>query len=149
MSEDMNIYQFGSKPDLDFGSQRSPYENRDMTTSKNMNKLWKYFHFTENYPEFYLGLAKKVANCRCLRTGKEEWFNGERFLSSNNPKKGSIANIEFRIKNITYERDFIFMGWVQVPVHEWLMEKGTTLQLDQSFVDGLLPKDKRYLGMTK
>jgi hypothetical protein len=148
MSQELNIFPNGSNPDLDIESGRTPYENLGIT-SKNMNKLWRYFHFTENYPKFYMGLAKKVAICRCLRTGKEEWFNGERCLSSNNPKKGSIINVEFNIKNVTYERDFIFMGWVQVPVHEWKMEKGTTLQLDQSFVDGLLPKDKRYLGMTK
>lgn len=118
------------------------------TTSKNMDKLWAYFYKNDSYPEYYLGIAKKVAICKCLITGKEEWFNSKRCLSVENPIKGSTVTVKVHVKDKIYTRDFIFMGWVKTPVHEWSMRKGTTLQLEQKFVDGLLPQDKRYLKLT-
>ena len=103
------------------------------STSKNMDKLWTFFHAKENYPEYYLGISKKVAVCKCPITGKDEWFH----LSDENPTRGSMVSI--------CGRDFIFVGWLKQPIHKWRMKNGKTLQLEQSFVDGLLPEDKRYL----
>lgn len=118
-------------------------------TSNNMDKLWRYFHASENYPEYYLGVASKVAVCKCPTTGKIEWHNGDScILASNGAKKGSVVTVEYQIKDKIHNRDFIFMGWVKEPVHEWRMRSGTLLILEQSFVDGLLPVDKRYLRMT-
>ena len=116
--------------------------------SKNMDKLWAYFYKNETYPEYYLGVAKKVGICKCLITGKEEWFNADRFLYNENPSKGSTVTLKVHVKDKIYTRDFIFIGWVKTPVHEWRMRKGDTLQLEQKFVDGLLPQDKRYLKLT-
>ena len=117
-------------------------------TSKNMDKLWRYFHAHENYPEYYLGVASKVAICNCPTTGKVEWHNGDRcILPSKGVKKGSVVTVEYQVKDKIHNRDFIFMGWVKEPVHEWRMRSGSTLMLEQSFVDGLLSVDKRYLRM--
>jgi len=115
------------------------------TTSKNMDKLWEYFYKNESYPEYYLGVVKKAAICKCQITGKEEWFNGDRCLTVENPTVGSTVTVKVHLKNKTYTRDFIFMGWVKSQVHEWSMRNGSTLQLEQQFIDGLLPQDKRYL----
>jgi hypothetical protein len=115
------------------------------STNKIMDKLWAYFYKNETYPEYYLGIAKRVAICKCPITGEEEWFNGERCLKVENPMKGSIVTVHVQIKTRNYSRDFIFLGWVKVPVHEWRMKKGTTLMLEQKVIDCLLPEDKRYL----
>lgn len=117
------------------------------STSKNMDILWKHFYKHESYPAYYMGKANKTAICKCPISGKEEWFNGERNLSVENPEKGSTVTVILKIKDKTYVRDFVFMGWVVQPVHEWSMTKGTTLQLEQSFIDGLSNIDRRYLKM--
>jgi hypothetical protein len=121
---------------------------RKVKISKNMDKLWEYFYKHETYPEYYLGVAKNVAICKCPITGKEEWFNAGRCLSIENPVKGSIVTVQIPIQDKIYARDFIFVGWVKSQVHEWSMRKGGTLQLEQKFVDGLLAQDKRYLKIT-
>jgi hypothetical protein len=146
--------------------------------SKNMDKLWKHFYSTDNYPEFYLGIVNRVAICKCPITEKELWVNsGQCFkptknlirpadshsswsmtdeadvnlqrLKVENPIKGSIVTVEIQMKDTLYRRDFIFMGWVKVPVHAWKMKKGTTLMLDQKFIDGLFQEDKRYLKIAR
>jgi hypothetical protein len=117
------------------------------STSKNMDKLWSYFYKYENYPEYYLGIAKRVAICKCPLTGKEEMFNGDRCLSIENPKIYSTITVTVKIKKRVYRRDFIFLGWAKTPIHEWIMKRGTNLMIDQKFIDGLLPEDKRYLKM--
>jgi len=116
---------------------------------KNMDKLWAYFHKNETYPEFYIGIATKMAICICPLTGKEGWYNGQCLLQINNLKKGSMVTLDIRTKNSTVRKDFIFIGWVQVPVHEWRMKNGSTLQIEQKFIDGLLPQDRRYLKIIK
>lgn len=117
--------------------------------SKNMDKLWHHFHSNEYYPEYYLGIAKKMAICKYPKTGAEEWYNIERLLSDENPKKHSEITVTLNIRGKIYAREYIFMGWVKTPVHEWRMTNGNTLHLEQAFVDGLLPQDKRYLKMTR
>jgi hypothetical protein len=70
-------------------------------------------------------------------------------LKVENPIKGSIVTVENKMNDTLYLRDFIFMGWVKVPVHAWKMKKGTTLMLDQKFIDGLVKEDKRYLKIAR
>ena len=128
------------------------YRHRDFTFNnarKIMEKLWAYFHETENYPEYYIGLAKRIAICKCPESGEEKWYNGERCLKIANPVKGSTVTVEIQIKDNVHTRDFIFMGWVKVPVHEWRMTKGTILMLEQSIINVLLPEDKRYLKINR
>lgn len=156
--KEIKVYPIGETKEIDISSETDNHEKYydyafhhygnfvfKKTISKNMSKLWKYFNKNENYPEYYLGISKKIAICKCPKTGKEEWFNGERCLSIENPTKGSIVTIEHQTKDIIYTKDFIFVGWVRTPVHEWRMTNGITLLLEQRFVDGLLPEDKRYL----
>lgn len=125
----------------DFSFQRS--------NTKNMDKLWARFHKNESYPEYYLGIAKRMAICKCPTTGQEEWYNGERCLSVEKPEKGSTVTVTLEVKGKIYTRDFVFMGWMKESVHEWKTTKGTTLQLSQSFIDGLCAQDKRYLKMNR
>jgi hypothetical protein len=166
MSDDINLCQVGenfnpSSFAVAGDLYHVPYEDYALrhcgdfvfqkSGSQNMNNLWRHFHSKENYPVYYLGIAKKIAICRCPRTGKEEWYNGERCLSidNQNPEKNSLVNITYKCKDKVFNRDFIFVDWLKAPVHEWSMKSGTTLQLEQKFVDGLLAKEKRQLGMTK
>jgi hypothetical protein len=156
----VNVYTVGEKkeqPNLVGERYHTPYENYAMqsygdivfqkSTSKNMDKLWRHFHTKQNYPKFYLGMAKKTAICKCPDTGEEEWYNGDRNLSVADPKKGESVTVTLTVNTGTYSKDFVFMGWVKQPVHEWKMESGSVLQLDLRFVDGLLPEDKKYLRM--
>ena len=145
-TEQVNVYPVGEIRDT--CDNRGDFVFRK-TGSKNMDKLWRYFYSKQSYPEFYLGIAKKTAICKCPVTGEHQWFNGERSLSIENPEKGSTITVTLSIKSRIYSRDFIFCGWVKTPVHEWRMTKGTTLQLEQSFINGLLPDDRRYLKMTR
>jgi len=115
--------------------------------SKNMDKLWSRFHSQQNYPEFYLGVAKKMAICKCPKTGLEEWYNADRCLSVPQPTIGSTITVNYKMKDVVYCHDLVFMGWVKTPVHEWTMHDGRTFQLEQKFVDELLPQDRRYLRM--
>jgi len=148
MEEHMNVYPVGERRATaceDYSIKNCGdfvFRNRG---SNNMDILWRHFYAKETRPEFYLGIAKKMAICKCPITGEEQWFNGDRCLSIENPEKGSIVTVTITIKTRIYTRDFIFCGWVQNPVHEWRMTKGTTLHLEQSFIDGLLPEDRRYL----
>jgi hypothetical protein len=114
-------------------------------TSNNMDKLWFYFHSTENYPEYYLGIAKRVAICKDPGSGKEDWINADHCLSVENPSKGSIVTATIRVKGMTYTKDLIFIGWTQTPIHEWRMKRGDVLRLEQKFIDGLSKADKRFL----
>ena len=117
--------------------------------SKNMDSLWRHFHETGNYPEFYLGISEKMAICSCPDTGKDEWFNGKTCLSVTNPMKGSIVTVYNGIKGTLWPKEFIFMGWVKFPVHEWRMKNGEVLQLEQSFIDRLVPEEKRFLKVCR
>ena len=114
---------------------------------KNMDKLCSYFHAIENYPEYYLGMARRIAICKDPTSGKEYWYNADRCLSVENPKKGSRVTVSLQYKNALYKKEFLFQGWVKSPVHEWKMKDGSTLQLDQKFIDGLLSKERRFLRM--
>jgi hypothetical protein len=117
--------------------------------SKNMDKLWMHFHYKQNYPEYYLGVANKVAICKFPDTGVEKWYNAARCLSIQNPKKGDTVTITVRQKDITHTCDVVFMGWVHHPVHEWRMANHSILQLDQNFVDGLFMEEKRRLKINR
>lgn len=154
METQTNVYPLGERRDTgDMSCDEYSVKNCgdfvfQKTESKNMDILWRHFYSKESYPEFYLGITKKMAICKCPITGEEQRFNGDRCLSVENPEKGSTVTVTLNIKTRIYSRDFIFCGWVKNPVHEWRMTKGTTLQLEQNFVDGLLPQDRRYLKMT-
>lgn len=114
-------------------------------TSNNMDKLWSYFHSTENYPEYYLGIAKRVAICKDPGSGKEDWINADHCLSVDNPIKGSLVTVSIQNKNIIHKKEMIFVGWLRSPIHEWRMKSGTVLRLEQKFIDGLSQADKRFL----
>jgi len=150
---EMNVYPVGNSIDDEYDNGFGDYahDHGDImfqkSTSKNMDKLWSHFHSKQNYPEFYIGIAKKMAICKCPKTGIEEWYNADRCLSVQQPAIGSTITVNDKIKDKVYCRDFVFMGWVKTPVHEWTMHNGRTLQLEQKFVDGLLPQDRRYLRM--
>jgi len=160
MSGEMKIYSVGplwpnaveniSETDYDYCTLNKdgvfPFRK---STSKNMDKLCYHFYLNETYPEFYLGIAKRIAICKCPITEKEMWFNADRCFNVDNPLTGSIITVETKINDALYKRDFIFMGWVKTPVHEWRMKKGTILMLEQKFIDGLLPMDKRYLKIVR
>ena len=157
MLAEMNVYAVGQGDIPEETCHQTKYEDYSFnrrgdfafqkSTSKNMEKLWAYFHKHENYPEYYIGIAKRVAICKCPTTGKEEMFNGERCLSIENPKIYSAVTVTVKIKTRVYTRDFIFLGWAKTPFHEWIMKKGTNLMIEQKFIDGLLSEDKRYLKM--
>lgn len=161
MSRELDIYALGQQPNTDSLMADHRYHKKyedyaannygdfkfQKRTTKNMDKLWANFYKNESYPAYYLGIASKIAICKCPNTGEEEWFNGARFLSIENPEKGSTVTVTLKVLDKIYEREFLFMGWVKHPVHEWSMTKGSTLQLSQSFVDGLSIEDKRYLKM--
>jgi len=152
MSQILNSYTIGFQRPYEVGHTEDNIQKDDdclfqKGTSKNMDKLCSYFYNNETYPEFYIGIAKRVAICKCPITGEEEWFNGERNLNVENPKTGEKITVEMQIKTRKYYRDFEFQGWVKEPVHEWRMKKGTVLMLHQKFIDELLPQDKRYLKM--
>lgn len=144
----MNVYSLG---ECEINEDYSFHNHGDFvfqkSTSKNMDKLWSYFHSKQSYPDYYLGKAKRVAICKCPITEKEQWFNAERSLSVDDPVIGSTVTVHIKIKNKIYTREFLFLGWAQTPVHEWSMTQGTTLQLEQKFVDGLSAVDRRYLKM--
>ena len=145
MYSEMNIYRIGAKSQL----YSSKYEDFvfQKSTSKNMDKLCHYFHFTENYPEFYLGLAKQIAICKCPGTGKKERHNIKYCRIIDLPVQGEMITVQVQIKDKIFTKDFIFMGWERTPIHEWRMKTGLILQLEQKFIDGLSRQDKRYLRM--
>jgi hypothetical protein len=164
MTQETKVFQVG--PDyegrystLAHEEDHIPYEDYAMhsygelsfrqSTTKNMDILWARFNKNESFPEYYLGIAKRMAICKCPKTGEEEWHNGERCLSVENPEIGSTVTVTLKVKDKVYTRDFVFMGWLKIPVHEWQMTKGSTLQLTQNFVDGLCAQDKRYLKMNR
>jgi hypothetical protein len=146
MSEEIKDYDESHEENDD--TEYDDFEFRKSTT-KNMDKLLAYFYKIQAYPEYYLGIAKRVAICKCPTTGEEQWFNSERNLKVENPVKGSTITVYVQIKKRNYTRDFIFMGWLTTPVHEWKMSRGKVFMLEQKFIDGLLPQDKRYLKINR
>lgn len=116
-------------------------------TSTNMDKLWHMFHETQDYPELYMGVVEKMAYCKCLITGKDEWHNIKLF-SDMNPSNGDRVTLKKVIENKFCHLDCIFIKWEKETFYEWKMRSGNVLQLRQSYIDGLLPKDKRYLKMS-
>jgi hypothetical protein len=154
MSSEMNAYALGHDELYSTAPKPEDYAMNycgdfvfQKSTTKNMDKLWERFYKNDSYPAYYLGIATKIAICKCPHTGEEGWFNGKRCLSIENPEKGSPVTVTLKVLDKNYKREFLFMGWVNHPVHEWSMTKGSTLQLSQSFVDGLSLHDRRYLKM--
>jgi hypothetical protein len=111
-----------------------------------MNELLHYFNIIQDYPEYYLGKAEKIALCRCPQTGKESWNNGKILLIAE-PIKNMIVKAQLKIKDTIYEKDFIFVKWETENFYEWRMKSGNILQLRQQYIDGLNHKDKKYLRM--
>ena len=159
MTTKINVYSVGDynrNESLGYSTKYDEYSVKrcgdlvfQKSSSKNMDKLWTHFYKHESYPEFYLGIAKRVAICKCPHTGEEDWFNGERCLSIESPEIGSTVTVSLNIKTRKYTRDFIFIGWATGKFHEWQMTKGTVLQLEQGFIDRLDADDKRYLKMNR
>jgi len=118
----------------------------NMNKCNNMDNLLRHFHSNQDYPEFYLGKAENMALCRCPQTGEESCNNGNTFLTTE-PKKNTIVTARIKIKNIVYEKDFVFVKWETANFYEWRMKSGSILQLHQKYIDGLLDKDKKYLRM--
>jgi hypothetical protein len=114
--------------------------------SNNMDTLLHYFYSIQDYPEYYLGKAEQMALCRCPQTGEESWNNGKLLLTAE-PRKNMIVKAQLKIKNTIYEKDFIFVKWETEDFYEWKMKSGNILKLRQKFIDGLEPKDKKYLRM--
>jgi len=144
---EMNVYPVCHQMD-DYAHELGDFVFRK-STSKNMDILWSRFYSKQDYPEFYLGAAKRLAICKCPNRGAEELYNAERCLNVREPTIGSTITVQYRTKARSFEREYVFMGWAEGPIHEWIMQSGTTLQLKQRFVDGLLPEDRRYLKIHK
>jgi hypothetical protein len=119
-------------------------------TSTNMDKLWRIFHENQDYPELYMGMVDKMARCKCMITGKDEWHNINLFsdISTNPLSNGDHITLKRVVKNKMYHIDCIFIKWEKETFYEWKMTSGNVLQLRQQYVDGLSPKDKRYLKMS-
>lgn len=165
MCEEIKVCAIGPVKEFDISHENRcyiPYEQRGATyhgdltfqktrtkVSKNMDTLWRHFHFKQNYPEYYLGIANKVAICKCPITGTEEWHNAPRCLSVQNPKKGETVTVTMVKKGKTYVKDLVFVGWVKQFVHEWRMNSHSILQLEQNFVDGLFQHEKRQLKINR
>jgi hypothetical protein len=65
-----------------------------------------------------------------------------------NPSNGDHVTLKKFVKNKLYNLDRIFIKWEKETFYEWKMTSGNILQLKQEYIDGLLPKDKRYLKMS-
>jgi hypothetical protein len=117
-----------------------------MKTFNNMDNLLQYFNSTEDFPEYYLGKADKMALCRCPQTGEESW-NNINYLLNKQPRKNTIVKAQINVMDTVYEKDFIFVKWETENFYEWKMKSGNVLQLRQKFIDGLKPRDKKYLRM--
>ena len=131
--------------DTNVGNNGEP-SSVNMKISNNMDNLLHYFNSIHDYPEYYLGKAEKIALCRCPQTGKETWNNGKILLIAE-PRKNMIVKAQLKIKDTIYEKEFIFVKWETENFYEWRMKSGNILQLRQQYIDGLLPKDKKYLRM--
>jgi hypothetical protein len=81
--------------------------------------------------------------------GLEEWYNSARYLSLQNPKKGDTIVVTKIVKGKSYMREYVFVGWVKQPVHEWTMDDNSMLYLEQSYVDGLFQAEKRQLKINR
>jgi hypothetical protein len=162
MSEQDNDYSIGAVKEFDIAGENVHYQEHGMTNygdlvfhktgfkvSKNMDKLWRHFHYKQKYPKYYLGIAEKVAICECPTMGLEEWYNSARYLSLQNPKKGDTIVVTKIVKGKSYMREYVFVGWVKQPVHEWTMDDNSMLYLEQSYVDGLFQAEKRQLKINR
>jgi hypothetical protein len=156
----MDIYQLGeNKYDTTLVGEKFHTEYEDYSlqncgsfvfqqrTTTNMDKLWRMFHEKQDYPELYMGVVEKMARCKCPITGKDEWHNIKLF-SDMNPSNGDHVTLKKFVKNKLYNLDRIFIKWEKETFYEWKMTSGNILQLKQEYIDGLLPKDKRYLKMS-
>lgn len=114
--------------------------------NNNMDILMHHFNSTQDFPEYYFGKVEKVALCRCPQTGQESWNNGNNLITAN-PRKNMLIKVQIKIKDKIYERELIFVKWETENFYEWRLKSGNILQLHQKFIDGLRPKDKKYLRM--
>lgn len=141
-----------AKPLTDSTSAESNVANNGESSSvntklcNNMDNLMHYFNSIQDYPEYYLGKAERMALCRCPQTGKESWNNGKILLTAE-PRKNMLVKAQLKINDTIYEKEFIFVKWETENFYEWRMKSGNILQLRQQYIDGLNPKDKKYLRM--
>jgi hypothetical protein len=156
----MNVYPLGNSHDYStlVGDKcHTPHDEKSVhnygdfvfqkRTSKNMDKLWLMFHEMQDYPELYLGVVEKMALCKCPITEKNEWHSKNLFADSN-PSNGDRIILKRVVKNNLYHRECIFVKWEKEIFYEWKMTSGNILQLRQKYIDGLSPKDKRYLKIS-
>jgi hypothetical protein len=120
--------------------------DKTMKSFNNMDNLLQYFNSTEDFPEYYFGKTEKMALCRCPQTGEETWNNVNNLLNKE-PRKNMIVNVQVKVNDTVYEKEFIFVKWETENFYEWKMKSGNILQLRQKFIDGLKPRDKKYLRM--
>jgi hypothetical protein len=121
-------------------------DKRNKKSASNMDTLWTHFHNADDYPVLYLGKVNRMAICKCPISGIKEWVNGELLLNKM-PNKGMNVTARTYVKDVMYEKDFIFLKWETENFYEWLMTSRVILQLRQSFIDELSPADRRYLKM--
>ena len=159
----MNVYQLGDDKDEstlvgdmfhrkyeDYSVQKYGDFVFQPRTSTNMDKLWQMFYEKQDYPELYMGMVEKMALCKCLLTGKDIWHNKTVFPEKLTKPLSSGDHITLKrvVKNKVYYCDCIFVKWEKENFYEWKLQSGNILQLRQKYIDGLSPKDKRYLKMS-
>jgi hypothetical protein len=159
----MNVYHLGDNKDEstlvgdkyhkkyeDYSTQRYGNIVFQQKTSTNMDKLWSLFHEKQDYPELYLGMVEKMACCKCLITGKDLWHNKSLFPENltKSLSTGDHITLKRVVKNKVYYCECIFVKWEKENFYEWKLQSGNILQLRQKYIDGLSPKDKRYLKMS-
>lgn len=147
MNTETSVFRVGREPSYQ-GMNYGDLVFRKKTT-KNMDMLWRKFYATQDFPEFYLGRAQKMALCICPETNQEEWHNANSLLMEGEPKKGARLTAFATIEKKQYSKETIFQRWETAAFYEWKMQSGNVMQLRQDFIDGLVPEDKRRLGMTK
>ena len=127
-------------------SSHKEFNGLRIKLNNNMDILMHHFNSTQDFPEYYLGKVEKVALCRCPQTKEKSWNNGNCLLTEN-PIKNTHIKVQVKVNDTIYERELIFVKWETEDFYEWRMKSGNILQLHQKFIDGLRPKDKKYLRM--
>jgi hypothetical protein len=119
------------------------------SNTKNMDKLWGYFHSKDDYPEYYLGKVEKMVQCRCPTTNMEEYHNARSIEFVGNLRRGTELTAYEIVNNEKVSKKTTFIRWEPANFYEWRMSSGNIMTLRQEFIDTLLPGDKRYLKMTR
>jgi hypothetical protein len=147
--QQVNVYLSGEMCPSIYGMGDIVFQTSRTKVSKNMDILWRHFHKTQNYPEYYLGFAEKMAVCKCPVTGAEEWYNPSRCLTIQDPVPGQTVMVTMQKNGQPFGKEWIFLRWRIGRVHEWKTQKQTFLQLEEDFVAGLFHAEKRQLKINR